>query len=281
MDIAVFLAVLAAAACHAGWNAVVKGGGDPMVTTTIVSVAAAIVSLPFVPIAGLPAAAAWPWIAASVVVHLFYFGCLIEAYNHGDLGQVYPLARGTAPLMIGMASSLIGEYLTVTAWAGLLLLVGGVLLLALPGRGADARFNWRGIGFALATAGTICAYSIIDGVGARASGYSPAYTLALFIGCGVVMMFYALARRRGRTVFAGTGRRWRIGLLGGIMQVVSYGVANWAMTLAPIAIVAALRETSVLFGSLVAVVVLKEKLHAARIAAAVLIVCGLIVLRIA
>ena len=280
MDIAVFLAVLAAAACHAGWNAVVKGGGDPMVTTAIVSVAAAIVSLPFVPIAGLPAVAAWPWIAASVVVHLLYFGCLIEAYNHGDLGQVYPLARSTAPLMTGMAGSLIGEYLTVTAWAGLLLLVGGVLLLALPGRGGDARFNWRGIGFALATAVTICAYSIIDGVGARASGYSPAYTLALFIGCGVVMMLYALARR-GRTVFAGAGHRWRIGLLGGVMQVVSYGVANWAMTLAPIAIVAALRETSVLFDSLIAVIVLKEKLHTARIAAAVLIVCGLIVLRIA
>jgi len=279
MDIAVFLAVLAAAACHAGWNAVIKGSGDPLVTTAIVSVAASVVSLAFLPITGLPDPAAWPWVAASVIVHLFYFASLIEAYRYGDLGQVYPLARGTAPLMTGIASGLIGEYLTPLAWAGLLLLVGGVFILSLPGRGG-AKFNRQGVGFALATAVTICAYSIIDGVGARVSLHSPAYTTVLFIGCGVVMLIYALVRR-GLGVFAGTGGRWRVSLAGGAMQVVSYGVANWAMTLAPIALVAALRETSVLFGALIAVVILKEPLRASRVAAAALIMAGLIVLRIA
>ena len=280
MDIAVFLAVLAAAACHAGWNAVIKGsGGDPLVTTTLVSVAACVVSLALLPITGLPDPAAWPWVIASVVVHLFYFGSLIEAYRHGDLGQVYPLARGTAPLMTGFASSLIGEYLTPLAWAGLLLLVGGVLILSLPGRGG-AKFNRKGVGFALATAVTICAYSIIDGVGSRVSLYSPAYTTVLFIGCGVVMLAYALVRR-GPGVFAESGGRWRVSLAGGTMQVLSYGVANWAMTLAPIALVAALRETSVLFGALIAIVILKEPLRPTRVVAAVLIAAGLVVLRIA
>ena len=279
MDIAVFLAVLAAAACHAGWNAVVKGGGDPMVTTGIVSLAAGLVSLPLLPITGLPGAASLPWAAASAVVHLFYFACLIEAYNHGDLGQVYPLARGSAPLMTGIASSLLVEHLGTAAWIGLLLLAGGVLLLALPGRKGSARFNARGIGFALATAMTICAYSIIDGLGARASGNPNGYTLLLFINCAIILPAYVLARR-GWAAFRGSAGQWRLGLPGGAMQVISYGVAIWAMTVAPIAIVAALRETSVLFGALIAVIILKEPLHAARVAAAALIVCGLVVLKI-
>lgn len=279
MDIAVFLAVLAAAACHAGWNAVIKGSGDPLATTAIVSVAASVVSLALLPVTGLPDPASWPWAAASVIVHLFYFASLIEAYRHGDLSQVYPLARGSAPLMTGIAASLIGEYLTPLAWAGLLLLVGGVLILSLPRRGG-ARFNPRGVGFALATAVTICAYSIIDGVGSRLSLRSPAYTAVLFTGCGAVMLVYALVRG-GTRVFAGAGARWKVSLAGGAMQVLSYGVANWAMTLAPIALVAALRETSVLFGALIAVVILKEPLRASRVAAAVLIASGLIVLRVA
>jgi drug/metabolite transporter (DMT)-like permease len=279
MDIAVFLAVLAAAACHAGWNAVIKGSGDPLATTAIVSVAASVVSLAILPITGLPDPAAWPWAAASVIVHLFYFASLIEAYRHGDLSQVYPLARGSAPLMTGIAAGLLGEYLTSLAWAGLLLLVGGVLVLSLPRKGG-AKFNPRGVGFALATAVTICAYSIIDGVGARLSLHSPAYTAVLFIGCGPVMFLYALVRG-GTNVFAGSGARWKISLAGGAMQVLSYGVANWAMTLAPIALVAALRETSVLSGALIAVVILKEPLRASRIAAAVLIAGGLVLLRMA
>lgn len=280
MELTVFLAVLAAAACHAGWNAVVKGGGDPLATTAIVSICAGIVGLLLLPIAGLPNAAAWPWVAASVAVHLVYFASLIEAYGHGDLGQVYPLARGAAPLMTGIVSvTWIGESLNAAAWVGLLLLAGGVLTLSL-GRDGGAKFNGRGVGFALITAVTISAYSVVDGLGARASGNAPAYTLALFIGCAGMMAAYAVGRR-GRAVFAGTGRQWRTGMFGGAMQVASYGVAIWAMTVAPIALVAALRETSVLFGALIAVVILKEPLQTARAMAAMLIVGGVIALRLA
>src|SRR5689334_11259596 len=132
MEFAVFAAVLAAAACHAGWNAMIKGGGDPLMTTAMVTIAAGLVGVPLWPWIGLPSAAAWPWAVGSIVVHLFYFASLIEAYRHGDLSQVYPVARGAAPLMTaGVSALVIGEELSALAWGGLLLLVAGVLLLSL------------------------------------------------------------------------------------------------------------------------------------------------------
>lgn len=280
MELTVFIAVLAAAACHAGWNALIKGGGDPLMTTAIVTIAAGVVGVPFWPLVGLPLPAAWPWVAASVIVHVFYFATLIEAYRHGDLSQVYPIARGGAPLMTGFASTLIiGEHLAPIAWGGLILLVVGVLLLSLRGDDALAKFNTRGIGYALATAVSICAYTMVDGIGARVSGNAPGYTMAIFLGCSLAMAGYLMARR-GVAVFGHARPQWRIGLFGGALQVVSYGIAIWAMTVAPIAIVAALRETSVLFGALIAVVVLKEPLRPVRLVAALLIVAGLIALRV-
>jgi drug/metabolite transporter (DMT)-like permease len=210
MEIAVFAAVLAAAACHAGWNAVVKAGGDPLATTAIVTIAAGLVALPLWPWIGLPPAEALPWVIASVIVHVFYFASLIEAYKHGDLSQVYPIARGAAPLMTAIASTfVVGEHLSEVAWSGLLLLVLGVLLLSLRGGDALAKFNWRGIGFALATAVTICAYTLVDGIGARLSGNSVAYTQAIFFGCSLAMLAYVLARR-GTAVFEGIGGQWRM-----------------------------------------------------------------------
>jgi drug/metabolite transporter (DMT)-like permease len=281
MEPIVFFAVLGAAACHAGWNAVIKGGGDPLTTTAVVTIAAGVVGVPFWPFFGLPSAAAWPWVAASVVVHVFYFATLIEAYRHGDLSQVYPIARGGAPLMTGIASTLIiGEHLSSPAWVGLLLLVAGVLLLSLRGSDALARFNWHGIGYALATAVSICAYTIVDGMGARVSQNPAGYTMAIFLGCSLAMACYLFARR-GAAAFTGIRPQWRIGVFGGALQVISYGIAIWAMTVAPIAIVAALRETSVLFGALIALVVLKEPLRPIRLVAALLIVLGLVALRLA
>src|SRR5213078_3878824 len=104
MDPFTFAAVLFAAACHAGWNAAIKRGLEPLATTVLISVGAAIVSLAFVPIVGLPLPAAWPWVIASVLIHLFYFAALIESYRAGDMGQVYPIARGSAPLLTALAS---------------------------------------------------------------------------------------------------------------------------------------------------------------------------------
>jgi drug/metabolite transporter (DMT)-like permease len=280
MDSLVFAAVLFAAACHAGWNASIKRGLDPLASTVAISLGAALVSLLALPVVGLPAREAWPWVLASVVIHLVYFGALIESYRTGDMGQVYPIARGSAPLMTATVTTVfVGERLGLLGWLGIVLLAAGVLLLSLRGGRALAKLNRRAVGFALFTAVMVCAYSVVDGIGARLAGSANAYSATLFVGIGPVMALYALARG-GIRALSDTRQLWLTGLAGGALQLGSYGIAIWAMTLAPIAIVAALRETSVLFGALIAVVVLKEPLRAARMAAAFLIVCGLVLIRL-
>ena len=280
METFVFLAVLFAAACHAGWNALIKVGLDPLSTTTLISVGSGIVALAFAPLVGMPASAAWPWLLASVVIHLVYFASLIESYRTGDLGQVYPIARGSAPLMTAAVTSIfIGEKLSTLGWTGIVALVAGVLLLSARGGRHLAEIDRRAIGFALFTALTICAYSVVDGIGARLSANPNGYSVWLFIGIAMVMVPYALYRD-GRDVIPAMQRFWLRGFAGGALQVLSYGIAIWAMTVAPIAIVATLRETSVLFGAAIAVVILKEPLRAVRIVAACLIVCGLVLIRV-
>ncbi len=280
METFVFLAVLFAAACHAGWNALIKVGLDPLSTTTLISVGSGIVALAFAPLVGMPASAAWPWLLASVVIHLVYFASLIESYRTGDLGQVYPIARGSAPLMTAAVTSIfVGEKLSALGWTGIVALVAGVLLLSARGGRHLAEIDRRAIGFALFTALTICAYSVVDGIGARLSANPNGYSVWLFIGIAMVMVPYALYRD-GRDVIPAMQRFWLRGFAGGALQVLSYGIAIWAMTVAPIAIVATLRETSVLFGAAIAVVILKEPLRAVRIVAACLIVCGLVLIRV-
>ena len=276
----VFIAVLFAALCHAGWNALIKVGLDPLSSTALIAVGSAVVSIVCLPVAGMPAAAAWPWLIASAFIHLLYFAALIESYRTGDLGQVYPIARGTAPLMTAGASLVfVGEHLSATSWSGIAALAAGVLLLSARGGRELAHVDRRAVGFALLTALTICAYSVVDGIGARASLNPQSYVLWLLIGNALALVPYALWRD-SNGVKAAMRRFWLRGLGGGTMQALSYGIALWAMTLAPIAIVASLRETSVLFGALIAVVVLKEPLRAVRIVAAVLIVFGLVLIRL-
>jgi drug/metabolite transporter (DMT)-like permease len=280
MDAFVFAAVLFAAACHAGWNASIKRGLDPLASTVAISLGAALVSLFALPVVGLPAQEAWPWVLASIAIHLFYFAALIESYRTGDMGQVYPIARGAAPLMTATVTTLfVGERLGLVGWLGIVLLAAGVLLLSLRGGRDLAKLNSRAVVFALFTAVTVCAYSVVDGIGARLAGSANAYSAALFVGIGPVMALYALARG-GISALGDTKRLWLTGLAGGALQLGSYGIAIWAMTLAPIAIVAALRETSVLFGALIAVIVLKEPMRAGRITAALVIVCGLVLVRL-
>jgi drug/metabolite transporter (DMT)-like permease len=283
MSFAVFAAVLFAAACHAGWNAGIKRTLDPLATTVLIAIGAALVALPGLPFAGWPAPASWPWLVASIAIHLFYFAGLIESYSAGDMGQVYPIARGAAPLMTATMTTLfVGERLGLFGWGGVVLLAAGVLLLSLRGGRDLVGFDRRAVGFALFTAVTVCAYSVVDGVGARLAGEgrAAAYSLVLFVGIAPVVVVYALARR-GVAVLPAMVPFWKTGLGGGALAVVSYSIAIWAMTKAPIAIVAALRETSVLFGALIAVTVLKEPLRPARIGAAAMIVGGLALLRLA
>jgi drug/metabolite transporter (DMT)-like permease len=279
MDPFVFAAVLFAAACHAAWNAAIKRGLDPLAVTVAISIGAAAVALVCVPFVGLPAAPAWPFVIASVLIHLFYFAGLIEGYRAGDLGQVYPIARGTAPLMTATAMAFIGERIGGLAWLGIFVLVAGVLLLSLRGGRDLGKLDRRAVGFALFTAVTVCAYSVVDGIGGRLAQSPNAYSAALFVGIGPVMALYAVARN-GRAALTGVARNAGLGLAGGTLQFCSYAIAIWAMSVAPIAIVAALRETSVLFGAVIAVVILKEPLRASRIVAALLIVAGLALIKI-
>ena len=280
MENFVFLAVLFAALCHASWNALIKVGLDPLSTTTLFGIGSAVVSLVCLPFAGLPAAAALPWLIASAVIHLLYFAALIESYRTGDLGQVYPIARGSAPLMTAVASLVfVGEQLQLASWLGIVALAVGVLLMSARGGRALAHIDRRAIGFALLTALTICAYSVVDGIGARLSRNPQAYVMLILISTAILLGPYALWRD-GRDVIPAMQRFWLRGLAGGALQLVSYGIALWAMTLAPIAIVASLRETSVLFGAAIAVIVLKEPMRAVRIGAALLIVGGLILIRL-
>jgi drug/metabolite transporter (DMT)-like permease len=282
LDSFVFTAVLFAAACHAGWNAAIKTGLDPLASTVLITTGSGIVSLLLIPFVGLPPAGAWIWVIASVVIHLFYFIGLSEAYQAGELGQVYPLARGSAPLMTaGVTTLLLGETLNALGWTGIVTLATGVLLLSLRGgrSGADRHLDRRAIFFALFTAVTICLYSVVDGIGGRTSGNPHPYTLAMFVGNALIVAVYFMVRR-GVTAFGPLPKLWPVGLFGGSLQLLSYGIVIWAMTKAPIAPVAALRETSVLFGALLAFFLLKEPLKPARIAAALMIVCGLVLIRI-
>src|SRR2546423_10977013 len=150
MDSIVFAAVLFAAACHAGWNAAIKRGLDPLATTVLISIGAAVVSALCLPVVGLPAPAAWPWCLASVAIHLVYFAALIESYRAGDMGQVYPIARGSAPLMTAVVTTaLVSERLGLASWSGIILLVAGVMLLSLRGGRELTRLNHKAVRFAL------------------------------------------------------------------------------------------------------------------------------------
>lgn len=279
MELHVFLAVLVGAACHAGWNAFLKIKLEPFTAMALIAIMSAIVVLPVIPFVGIPRAEAWPWIVASVVCHLGYFIGLTEAYRTGDMGQVYPIARGSAPLMTAIVSTVfVGEAIGLRGWIGILVLVSGVFLLSMRG-GRGLHFDKRAVAFALFTAVTICGYSIVDGLGARAAQTAHVYTVWLFLLDGLMMLVFALLRH-GPPVLGEFAGFWKAGLIGGALSLASYAIAIWAMTVAPIALVAALRETSVLFAAVIAVVILKEPLQRPRVIAALMIVGGLVLIRL-
>jgi drug/metabolite transporter (DMT)-like permease len=279
MDALVFLAVLSAAAFHASWNALLKMRAEPRVATTLVAVASAVVAAPLAAYAGIPQAAAWPWLLASVTIHIGYFLGLSAAYRVGDLGQVYPIARGTAPLLTAViATYWLGEQLGPRGILGVIVLAGGILLLAVKGGRALQRFNGPAVAFALLTSLTTTSYTLVDGVGARLSGNAVAYTTWLFVLSGVAMAIYGRLRI-GAQLVEECKIHWPIALGGGALSVAAYVIVVWAMTVAPIALVAALRETSVLFAAVLGTVLLREPLRMIRVAAAGLVLTGVLLVR--
>jgi drug/metabolite transporter (DMT)-like permease len=280
MDPFVFAAVLFAALCHASWNTLLKIRLDPFAANALITVASGLIGLALLPFVGIAPVVSWPWVVGSIILHLAYYYGLTEAYRTGDLSQVYPIARGAAPLMTALISTtVLGEDIGLQGWIGILTLVAGVFLLSLRGGRVITKVDRRAVGFALFTAVTICGYSLVDGLGARVSGNAHAYAALLFTIDGACMAVFALWRR-GQSIIAEGRIYWKTGLIGGALSVTSYWIAIWAMTVAPIAIVAALRETSVLFAAVIAVVILKEPLRTARVVAALMIVSGLALIKL-
>lgn len=280
MDLLVFLAVLTAAAFHAGWNALLKLNVEPIIATSLVAAASGIVAAPFAAVVGMPSLESWPYVLASVAIHIVYYLALAQAYKFGDLGQVYPIARGSAPLMTaGLTTLWLGEVLGPYAWAGIVLLTGGILLLALRGGRALRRFDVRSVGFALLTSLTITTYTLVDGIGARVAGSALRYTVWLFLLSGGAMAAYG-AVHVGKRLVGDFAANWKLTLSGAMLSTAAYGIAIWAMTVAPIALVAALRETSVLFAAIFSMALLREPVLPARIAAACLVLAGMVLVRL-
>jgi drug/metabolite transporter (DMT)-like permease len=280
MDPFVFAAVLFAALCHASWNTLLKIRLDPFAANALITVASGAIAAAALPFVGFAAIVSWPWLVASIILHLAYYYGLTEAYRTGDLSQVYPIARGAAPLMTAVISTTaLGEDIGLFGWIGILSLVAGVFLLSIRGGRDLTRIDRRAVGFAFFTAMTICGYSLTDGIGARVSGNAHAYAALLFILDGSCMAAFALWRR-GQSILTEARIYWKTGLFGGALSVTSYWIVIWAMTVAPIAIVAALRETSVLFAAVISVIILKEQLRPARVIAALMIVFGLALIRL-
>jgi drug/metabolite transporter (DMT)-like permease len=279
MDLSVFGAVLLAALMHAGWNGLVKVGLDRFSSLLVIVLAQMGLSCVLLPFFPWPSAASWPWILASGLVHTCYKLTLIRAYEHGELSQIYPIARGSAPLLVAGASILIlGEAIAGPKILAIAAIGLGVCLMTLRSGAAEA-MSPKALGYALATAGCTASYTLIDGIGARLSEAASGFILIATIVDGIFTCSFALSTR-GKKAFAKLKSDWRSGAAAGVMSHASYWIAVWAFTQAPIALVAALRETSVLFALLIAVIFLKERASAGRIVAACLITCGVALMRV-
>ena len=277
----VFFAVLAAALLHASWNALLKRRGEPLLATVLVVAGAACIAPVLLPLLPAPARASWAYIAASSVVQTIYYLLLIETYRDGDVSHAYPLMRGSAPLLVALANGpLTGDRLDGGQWCAMLLICGGVLVQWYAARAPGRTAAQRTTVFALLTAGVIAAYTLIDGRGVRLSDAPAAYTLWIFLLTGSAVCLCTL-RGRTRALAAFARANPLVAPLGGLATVGSYGIALWAMTRAPVAAVAALRETSILFATAIAAFVLRERIGRTRLAAVALIACGAVAMRLA
>lgn len=267
--------VLSAALLHASWNALVKAAPDRSLTLAAVSGMHALVGLGLILVSPAPAMASWPSIATSTAIHYGYYFLLFQAYRLGDLSQVYPISRGTAPALVALGAFLvIGETLTPLGWAGLAAVTAGIGLLALQRGAADA--DRRAIFVAGALGLSIAAYSVADGIGVRWSQSPTGYMGWLFLLESPVVLAILLTRRRNGAAF--DRRQFGLGLIGGLFAVAAYGLVLYAKTIAPIGAVSAVRESSVIIAALIGVVVFGERPWLGRLISAVVVALGVIAL---
>jgi len=274
----VFLAVMGAALLHATWNALIKTGGDKLTGMLIMTIIEGALGAVVAMTRNLPQGEVWFWVIGSGVLHSAYKFFLAFAYEHGDLSRVYPIARGTAPMIVMLVSLLfLSDVISGYETLGIALLGVGILMMA-RGVFTDGESR-RLVPMALCSAMATAAYSLVDGMGARVAGDAVMFVAWLFVFdvLGFAPMAYAL---RGRQVFIANRRSWGLGAVAALASYGAYAIAVWAMTQAPIALVAALRETSILFAVLIGWLLFGERLGRVKALSAVLIVAGVMLTRI-
>lgn len=278
MSAGIILIILTAAMLHATWNTIVKVAGDRTATLGLVALGHVIPGVVMVSVLPLPAVESWPYLFGSTVIHFGYFYMLGQAYKHGDLSVVYPIARGIVPALVSLWAMLfVGEVLPAQAWVGIGLIALAIQLSSWAalrhGVGRAALF------FAVGTGFCISGYSLVDGVGVRLSGG----TLSYWAWHSVLHIFITgfVAIRRGRMIYALPARTWVIGILGGMVSMVAYGLVLYAKNFAPLGAVSALRETSVIFAALIGFLLLKEGNWLRRLMSAVLMAAGVALIGLA
>ena len=288
LSLTVTLAVLAAAVTHATWNAIAHGIKDQTLAFALIGAGGMVIAIPLVIVAAMPRADCWPYLLGSVAIHVFYNLLLMRCYRLGEFGQVYPLARGTSPLVVTiLAAMFVHEHLALAQIAGVVIVSAGLAVLVLAGRRPRLGGGSGGVAppskhraallAAVGTGLTIAAYTTVDGVGVRLSASPVGYIgwLMLLESLGVPM--FALIRRRD--VLLKQPRRILLaGLTAGALSVLAYGLVLWAQTRGALAPIAALRETSVIFGAIIGTLVFREPFGRTRIAATVLVVAGIVML---
>lgn len=278
MSLGVFLAVLAAAFLHALWNALIKLGTSKVGTMVILSVIEVPIGLAVLSVAPPMNPAAFPWVLAAGCTHFAYKFFLTYAYDRGDLSRVYPIARGAAPMIVALVGGFfLADAISARQYLAIAVLGGGILMMA---RGVlDHGEDRRLLPFALGSACATATYTMIDGIGGRVSGAPGAYVAWVFVADGLIFSLGMLALR-GVSVLPRDGRAWALGSLASIASYGAYAVSIWAMTLAPIAVVAALRETSILFAVLIGWLIFGERMDRGKAMAAAVIVAGVLLTRL-
>lgn len=275
MTLSVLLIVLFAALLHASWNALVKSGSDGLIRLGMINMTAATCCIPLLFWVELPQAAAWPYLLTSVVLHQIYLGCLLQAYRVGDLSLVYPIARGIAPLLVAVVAYLLAaEQLNALGIVAVILICTAILSLAFERRQTT---QITAVYYALATGATIAAYTVCDGMGARRTDDVLGYIVWLFFLMGPPLFLFALWQRR-QTLLTTLRQNWLVGTGGGVISIISYGLVIWAMSIAPITYVSALRETSVLVAAFIGTRLLNEGSTGRRLLAATIVVMGVALL---
>jgi drug/metabolite transporter (DMT)-like permease len=267
--------VLAAALLHAIWNAIAHAIPDRQVGFFLLNVAVGVVAVCFLPFVGVPAAAAWSYLLGSVAVHVAYNLLLLKSYQLGDFGQTYPLARGTAPLLVALASvTIVGQSLDLREAAGVVTISVGLVILV-AGHGS-LNAGRPAILAAMSTGVAIATYTVLDGVGVRHAHNTPAYIVWLFALQGPLIAVIVAGRRRG--IWRDSRPLLLPGLTSGVVSLVAYGLVIWAQSVGQLATVASLREVGIVFGALIGAIFFHERLGTVRVIGAVVVFAGVLLL---